>query len=89
MTVYTYHFYTDFNQVTRGFSNWKDATVSFKKHSQSKAHNESVQVVVTLPKTTKDIGELLSTEHRAEKEMARDMLRMILSSVRFLAIDKD
>ena len=40
---------------------------------------------MTLPKTTKDVGEQLSRAHRAEKEQARDMLRLILSSVRFLA----
>ena len=40
---------------------------------------------MTLPKTTKDVGEQLSRAHRLEKEQARDMLRLILSSVRFLA----
>lgn len=33
----------------------------------------------------KDIGEQLSLAHRAEKEYAREMLHLILSSVRFLA----
>ena len=71
--------------MTKGFSNWKNATVGFKKHVQSKCHAEAVEVVVTLPKTTKDIGEQLSRAHRLEKEQARDMLQLILSSVRFLA----
>ena len=71
--------------MTKGFSNWKDATIAFKKHVQSKCHAEAVKVVVTLPKTTKDVGEQLSRAHRMEKEQARDMLRLILSSVRFLA----
>ena len=71
--------------MTKGLSNWKDTTVAFKKHLQSKSHIEAVEVVVTLPKTTKDVGEQLSRAHRAEKEQARDMLRLILSSVRFLA----
>ena len=47
--------------VTKGFSNWKDATSSFKKHQASKAHGEPVQAVITLPKTTKNVGELLSS----------------------------
>ena len=38
-----------------------------------------------LQKTTKDVGEQLSRAHQAEKEQARDMLQLILSSVRFLA----
>ena len=32
-----------------------------------------------------DVGEQLSRAHRAEKEQARDMLRLILTSVRFLS----
>ena len=61
-------------QVTKGFFYWKDATVAFKKHVQSKSHNEAVEVVVILPKTTKDVGEQLSRAHRADKEQARDIL---------------
>ena len=40
---------------------------------------------MVLPKITKDIGEQVSRAHQAEKEQARDMLQLILSSVRFLA----
>lgn len=40
---------------------------------------------MTLPKTTQDIGEQLSRVHRAEKEQARDILLLIISSIRFLA----
>ena len=45
----------------------------------------SKQAVITLPKQTKDVGAQLSIAHKAEKEEARDMLQIILSSVRFLA----
>ena len=41
--------------IINGFSNWKDASVSFKKHDSSKCHRESVDIVLTLPRTTKDI----------------------------------
>lgn len=41
--------------------------------------------MVTLPKTTKDVGEQLDRAHKAQKEKARDILLLILSSVRFLA----
>ena len=41
----------------------------------SKTHNEAVR-------TTRNIGELLSTAHAAQRQQARDMLR---SSIRFLA----
>ena len=73
------------SQVTSGFCNWKDATVAFSKHLQSISHIEAVETVITLPKQTKDVGAQLSIAHKAEKEEARGMLQMILSSVRFLA----
>ena len=63
----------------------KDATASFKRHLQSTCHAEAVEAVVTLPRSTRNVGELLSTAHKAEKKLARDMLQIILSSVRFLA----
>ena len=34
---------------------------------------------------TGDVGEMLSTEHRKEKEANRTMLRIIIESIRFLA----
>ena len=40
---------------------------------------------ITLPKVTKDIGELLSEAHSKEKRDNRECLLKILSSVRFLA----
>ena len=40
---------------------------------------------MTLPKTTKDVGEQLNEASKSEKEQARSMLRLILSSIRFLA----
>ena len=73
------------SQVTKGYCNWKDATTAFKKHAQSGCHIEAVEAVVTLPKTTKDVGEQLNEASKSEKEQARSMLRLILSSIRFLA----
>eukprot|EP00731_Ephydatia_muelleri_P024881 Em0016g1152a len=57
----------------------KNAATAF-----SKSHIEAVEAVITLPKQTKDVGAQLSIAHKAEKEEARDMLQIILSSVRFL-----
>ena len=70
--------------IINGFYNWKDASVSFKKHDSSKCHRESVDIVLTLPRTTKDIGEILSTKHAEDKIHNRDSLLKILSSLRFL-----
>lgn len=45
--------------------------------------------MVTLPKTTLDVGELLNKAQKKEKETAREMLRIILSTVRYLALRGD
>ena len=55
------------------------------KHIISKTHCEVVELVITLPEMTEDIGEQLSTAHEEEKRNTHEMLRVILSSVRFLA----
>ena len=72
-------------QILKGFSNWKDGTLSIKKHEQSSCHQQAVEVMVTLPATTRDIGEMLSQQHAKEKEGNRKILLKILSNVRFLA----
>ena len=47
--------------VSNGFANWKDATISFRKRDSSKHHKEAFERMVTLPATTRDIGETLSS----------------------------
>ena len=58
--------------------------MSFKKHEQSSCHREAVEVMVTLPATTRDIGETLSQQHAKEKEGNRKILLKILFNIRFL-----
>lgn len=70
--------------LQRGFSNWKDATDSFRRHEQSKCHKDAVQVMLTLPSTTRDIGESLSSAHSKNKAEARKVLLKILQNIRFL-----
>ena len=70
--------------MTRGFSNWKDGTVAFRNHEKSACHHQAVEVIVTLPSTTRDIGELLSQQHAAQKLKNRQALYQILSSIKFL-----
>ena len=53
-------------------------------HEQCATHNRAVEVVLTLPATTKDIGELLSSAHASEKATNRWCLLKILSNLRFL-----
>lgn len=40
--------------------------------------------MITLPKTTRDIGEQLSQQHASQKQKNRDALHEIMSSARFL-----
>ena len=51
----------------------------------SDCHREAIEKVVTLPKVTKDVGEMLSKAHTKKKEDNRECLLTILSSIRFLA----
>ena len=70
--------------MSKGFSNWKDATIVLKKHASSACHCEAVEVI-TLPATTKDVGELLSIVHQQEKQQNREILLKLMCSICFLA----
>lgn len=64
--------------VMQGFCNWKLATTSFWQHEASACHKEAVERVLTLPVTTKDSGEALSSAHAQEKlENCRWSLKII------------
>ena len=71
--------------ILRGYYNWKDATVKLKAHEASKCHQEALLKIFTLPSTTRDIGETLSSQHRQEKLDNRCCFLTILSNTRFLA----
>jgi hypothetical protein len=70
--------------VSRGFHNWKDATVKFKLHSSSNCHKEAVLKMVTMP-SSKNVAESLSSQLAMEKLERRQCFLKILSNVRFLA----
>ena len=71
--------------VCGGFSNWKDATVAFARHEQTTTHKKAVEVLVTIPETTRDIGEMLSTAHAEGKKISGQCLITIAENIRFLA----
>ena len=66
-------------------SNWKNAIASFNQHEQSSCHREAVEMMVTLPAKTKNVGEALTRQHAKEKEENRKILLKIISNIRFLA----
>ena len=75
----------DLSFTSKGFKNWKDATISFKNHEASASHKDALQVMVVIPLTWQDVGEMLSQEHAREKSENRQCLLRILSNIRFLA----
>ena len=70
--------------ITKGFTNWKDATDCFRRHEQSKCHLESIELMVTLPHSVQDIGEVLSSVHAQGKSMNRKMFIKILQHIQYL-----
>ena len=71
--------------LTKGFTNWKDATMSFTRHEVSDCHKETFEAMITLPKTTSDVAEMLSKSHSAEKKDSRQLFMKILLNIAFLA----
>ena len=59
--------------------------MSFRKHEQSLCHKEAIEMIVTLPATVHDVGEMISQQHAMEKDKNRKVFLHILSSIRFLA----
>ncbi len=71
----------DHSFICNGFSNWKDACNKFKAHECSKCHKDSVEKILTLPRTTHDIGEALSSIHKQEKLQRQQVLLKLQSNV--------
>ena len=74
--------------IHRGYANWKDAsgkTGAFCKHESSSLHKQAIEAIYTFPRTTPDIGELLSTAHASEKEYNRKYLLKVAQYVQYLA----
>ena len=68
--------------ITRGYTNWKDATSQkgFSKHEKSESHKQAVQRLLTLPEETKDVSESLSEMNAAKKSTNRRCLIKILET---------
>ena len=71
--------------ITRGYQNWKDATVAFRNHESSACHKEAVNVMITIPATHPDIGVCLSSQLALERLVNRECFMKLLSSIQFLA----
>ena len=71
--------------ISTGYTNWKDATAKFPKHELSNCHKDAVLKVVTLPATTRDIGESLCTQYAEERLVRRQCFLKLMSSLKYLA----
>lgn len=56
-----------------------------RAHEKSKCHSEAVLKIFTLPSTTHDIGETLSSQHKQEKFENRQCFIKIMSCIQHLA----
>ena len=70
--------------ISSGYTNWEDATCAFKRHNASDVHKATIEAIVTIPKTTKDIGAPLPEGYKQEIKTNRQMLLKITSVIRFL-----
>ena len=68
--------------ISTRFSNWKDA---FNKHEASQCHKGSVLKNSTLPSTTGDIEEALSSQLAKQQIERRKCFLKLLLNIRFLS----
>ena len=71
--------------ISRGFSNWKNASVKFANHEKNNCHQEAVLKMVIIPATTSSVAEIISTQHKKISLIDVSVFLKILSNVRFLA----
>ena len=69
--------------ISTGYRNWKEATTRFPMHESSRCHKDAMLKMVTLPATTHDIGEVLSQQHRYEKQSNWQCFLKVISKVKF------
>lgn len=67
--------------IRTGFSNWKRALEKFEKHQNSLSHRDAMDQVAG---KNRDVGEMLRKGYGEQKAENRQMLKAIVSSVRFL-----
>jgi len=71
--------------ISRGFTYWKEGTSAFKKHMASVCHREAVESLIDLSKCSKDVAELQSAQHVAQRARNQRMFMLVLRNTRYLA----
>ena len=73
-------------QISRGFCNWKDATIAFRQHERSKCHRIAIEKLSRLPDTTPIVQEIISRSPLLKEKLNNQhCLVKILGSLRYLA----
>ena len=57
--------------IFNGFHSWKEAIRCLNTHEQTSTHKTAVELLVIIPETTQDVGEMLSSSLAVKKKANR------------------
>ena len=72
----------DSSFIFNGFHSWKEAIRCLNTHKQTLIHME---LLITIPETTQDVGEMLSSSLAVKKKANCQVLMKIAQNILFLA----
>ena len=64
----------DSSLIFNGFHGWKEAVRCLNTHEQTSTHKKAVELLINIPETTHDIGEMLSSSLAAKKTANLEVL---------------
>ena len=71
--------------IIRGYTYWKEATTTFKRHQNSDCHKKAMETIVSLPQQVQDVGELFSSSPQEDKATNRRMFLKVVQCIKFLS----
>ena len=71
--------------ISKGYSNWKNAHDSFKKHQVSECHSVAVDLKIVIPKTHNDVLEITNEATKKSREDNRRWFAKIIECLQYLA----
>ena len=75
----------DSSLIFNDFHSWKEAIRCLNTHEQTTTHKRAVELLITIPETTRDVGEMLSSSLTTKKNANRQVLLKIAQNILFLA----
>ena len=64
----------DSSLIFNGFHSWKEAIRCLNTHEQTSMYKNAVELLINIPETTCDIGEMLSSSLATKKNENRQVL---------------